>query len=629
MNKTITSNIAGYVFHIDENAFDKLDAYLNTIRSYFSDSQGKDEIIADIEARLAEMLQEKIGSTKEVVTLVDVNYVIQKMGQPEAFMDDDPESAAWTEQRTEPRRTGSKRLFRDSDSRVVGGVCSGVSHYLGIGDPIWLRLALVISAIFFGSGFLLYLILWIIIPEATTTSEKLQMRGEHVTVSNIEKRVNEELETVKNKWNEFHGNSGAGRKVGNAFHNLINLLINLVTMFFKFIAKIIGFGFLVTGIIGFISIAAIVLSFPDLVHIGSDGIVGSPMINELLAGMFSSGFQLHAFRFSILLAWGIPLLLMAYLGAKLMVNIRNKSRYVILPLIALWIIGSLSAAFIALSIQRDFAVKSTHTEVVNMEASENVIYLDVQKGEDGHISDVESFDMMFFNLWVAEDSDVFKGRPTLDVTQSPDRRIHLVIKRTGRAASKKEANQEAMTIEYEFNMKDSLLEFNPFFELPNNADWRDQSIDLELQIPEGQVVRFNKDLNKIIYDIKNVNGTRDDRMVERKWIMQSYGLECVDCEGLKKPNFKEDDDSNLSELEEMERELEDQQNELDREAERLERKMEKLEQELEKKQEELEEELEELEEANGSKEILLRRVINASYQVNPTTFKRVTFSYSG
>ncbi len=628
MNKTITSNIAGYVFHIDENAFDKLDAYLNTIRSYFSDSQGKDEIIADIEARLAEMLQERIGSTKEVVTLADVNHVIQKMGQPEAFMEDDPESATWTEQRSEPRRTGSKRLFRDPDSRVVGGVCSGVSHYLGIGDPIWLRLALVISAIFFGTGFLLYLILWIIIPEANTTTEKLQMRGEHVTVSNIEKRVNEELETVKNKWNEFHGNSGAGRKVGNAFHNLINLLINLVTMFFKFIAKIIGFAFLATGILGFITIAALVLSFPDLVHIGSDGIVGSPMINELLAGMFSSGFQLHVFRFSILMAWGIPLLLLAYLGAKLMVNIRNKNRYVILPLIALWIIGSVSAGFIALSIQRDFAVKSTHTEVVNMEASENVIYLDVQKGEDGHISDVESFDMMFFNLWVAEDSDVFKGRPTLDVTQSPDRRIHLVIKRTGRASSKKEANQEAMTIEYEFNMKDSLMEFSPFFELPNNADWRDQSIDLELQIPEGQVVRFNKDLIKIIYDIKNVNGTYDGDMVERKWIMQSYGLECVDCKGLKDPKFR-DDESDMSELEELERDLEDQQDELEREAERLERKMEKLERELEKKQEELDKEMEQLEEADGSKEILLRRVINASYQVSPTTLKRVTFSYPG
>ena len=228
MNKTITSNIAGYVFHIDENAFDKLDAYLNTIRSYFTNSQGKDEIIADIEARLAEMLQERVGDMKQVVTMEDVNHVIQIMGQPEAFIEDDADNASWTNQKSESKTTGPKRLFRDPDNQVAGGVCAGISNYLGLDDPIWLRLALVISFFFFGTGGLLYFILWIIIPQAKTTADKLQMRGERVTVSNIEKRIHEEMDSVTGKWNNLHGNSGPGRKVGNAVHRIVTLLGNLI-----------------------------------------------------------------------------------------------------------------------------------------------------------------------------------------------------------------------------------------------------------------------------------------------------------------------------------------------------------------------------------------------------------------
>ncbi|HAP70311.1 MAG TPA: hypothetical protein DCR04_11410, partial [Flavobacteriales bacterium] len=267
MNKTITSNIASYVFHIDENAFDKLDAYLNTIRTYFTDSQGKDEIIADIEARLAEMLHEKIGDMKQVVSLDDVNQVIIIMGQPEAFIDDDPESASWTEQKSQPSGSETKRLFRDPDNNVIGGVCAGVSNYLGLGDAIWLRLALVISFFFFGSGFLLYVILWIIIPEAKTTADKLQMRGENVTVSNIEKRVNEELGTVKNKWNDLHGNSGAGRKIGNLLHRIITLVGNVVLLFIKFIGKIIGFAFVIVGIIGLLSVIGIPFGLPTVISL--------------------------------------------------------------------------------------------------------------------------------------------------------------------------------------------------------------------------------------------------------------------------------------------------------------------------------------------------------------------------
>ncbi|MFT5903018.1 MAG: phage shock protein PspC (stress-responsive transcriptional regulator), partial [Bacteroidia bacterium] len=327
MNKTITSNIAGYVFHIDENAFDKLDAYLNTIRSYFKDSQGKDEIIADIEARLAEMLQERIGDVKQVVTLDDVNHVIQIMGRPEAFLEDDPDTAEWAEQKTESKSstTSAKRLFRDPDNRVIGGVCAGISNYLGLGDPIWLRLALVISFFFFGTGFLLYLILWIIIPEAVTTADKLQMRGENVTVSNIEKKVNEELETVKNKWNDLNANSSGAKKVGNAVHRFVSLIGNLIVMFLKFFAKIIGFAFLLAGVIGLISVISVPLGLPTMISLGSDGVMSAVAVQDIMHNLVGGTAMLTWIMITGILVWGIPMIALAFLGIKLLFNFQSKN----------------------------------------------------------------------------------------------------------------------------------------------------------------------------------------------------------------------------------------------------------------------------------------------------------------
>jgi len=207
--------------------------------------------------------------------------------------------------------------------------------------------------------------------------------------------------------------------------------------------------------------------------------------------------------------------------------------------------------------------------------------LDVAK-KNGVATEAEQFDVMFFNLWVISDSDTFYGKPTLDVTKSPDSRIHLVIKRSARGASKKLANEEALNVDYRFSLTDSLLLFDPYFDLGETAKWRDQNVELELQIPEGQVVHFSNELIKIIYDIKNVNNTYDGDMVNRRWIMKSYGLECVDCEGLKEPKFQDDDEEMDSES--RQRELEDKQRELELERQRIERELQQQEREMQRLQ---------------------------------------------
>jgi phage shock protein PspC (stress-responsive transcriptional regulator) len=634
MNKTITSNIAGYVFHIDENAFDKLDAYLNTIRSYFTDSQGKDEIIADIEARLAEMLHEKIGDMKQVVSLEDVNQVIIIMGQPEAFIDDDPESAGWTEQKSQPSGSETKRLFRDPDNKVIGGVCAGVSNYLGLGDAIWLRLALVISFFFFGTGFLLYLILLIIIPEAKTTADKLHMRGENVTVSNIEKRVNEELGTVKNKWNDLHGNSGAGRKIGNLLHRIITLVGSLVLLLIKFIGKIIGFAFVVVGVIGLLSVIGVPFGLPTIISLGSEGAMSALDVQDIFHNLVGGTGMITWITITGILVWGIPMAALAFFGVKLLFNFRSHNRGIGLSFLGLWIVGLFMSFAISMIVASDFSSEGSNTETVEIQLNSDQnqvinLALNHELGDDEPTFETEIFNL---NLLTPGNSSQLYGKPELNINMAKTGGPKLLIKRTARAKKKQDAVERSSKIDYGFAANDTAILFNGYFEIPEDELWRTQEVDLELLIPVGYTIYLSDEMMQIIYDIKNTTNTYDGDMVGRRWIMTPDGLACVDCDGLTKPkkstNVDVDidiDDMNIRiKMKEKQEKLEIRQQRLEKEMEERQRELEKIEEELEKQ------ESEETEEASiRPQEILLKRVINATYKLSPTISRTISISYPG
>ena len=193
MNKTVNINLAGIFFHIDEDAFLKLQGYLDAIRQSLTDSQGRAEIIADIEARIAELFNERIVNNKRVISLKEVDDVIVIMGQPEDYVVDDSifedDPLENVREKTKRPDSGSRKLFRDTDNSYIAGVSSGLGHYFGI-DAIWIRLLWVLLA--FGSGgtfIFIYILFWILVPEAVTTSDKLNMTGDPVNISNIEKKI--------------------------------------------------------------------------------------------------------------------------------------------------------------------------------------------------------------------------------------------------------------------------------------------------------------------------------------------------------------------------------------------------------------------------------------------------------
>lgn len=235
MNKTVTINISGIIFHIEEDAYESLSKYLITIKGYFSKTDGGNEIMSDIEARIAELLQQKINASKQVVLMIDVDHVKSIMGKPEEFggeqTKDEPKSAE--EQTNTNSEKVKRRLFRNPDEKAIGGVCSGLAEYFDV-DTVWIRLAMFLLIFFGGISLWVYIILWIIIPEAKTTADKFAMRGESANINNIMQSFKDEANDVKNRFkNNDFANTASGNvsRILNGFFNIVGRLIGLFLLF--------------------------------------------------------------------------------------------------------------------------------------------------------------------------------------------------------------------------------------------------------------------------------------------------------------------------------------------------------------------------------------------------------------
>ena len=200
MNKTHNVNIGGFPFTIDDDAYAHLQDYLGKIEVHFRNSEGYEEIIDDIENRMAELLNERMRS-KRIVSYEDVEHVIGILGTTADFGADDLEedSAGFG---SGSYKTG-KKLFRDPDDKIIGGVCSGLAAYFGIQDPIWVRIGFAILALGAGIGIPLYLLMWALVPEAITPKDFLSMRGEPINVNNIAKIVEEQVENISDQLSEL------------------------------------------------------------------------------------------------------------------------------------------------------------------------------------------------------------------------------------------------------------------------------------------------------------------------------------------------------------------------------------------------------------------------------------------
>jgi phage shock protein PspC (stress-responsive transcriptional regulator) len=191
MKITVSINLGGYSFNIDEDAYAELKRYLKNLEFHFAGEESASEILSDIETRMAELFRTKLTNYKQVINIDDVNQAISIMGTPEDISDNDRTSS-----REKFSSPGYHRMYRDPDHRVIGGVCSGMGAYWDI-DPVIVRILFVVTTLAGGIGALVYLILYIVIPEAKTTAQKIEMKGEPVNIHNIKESVKNEFNNVR------------------------------------------------------------------------------------------------------------------------------------------------------------------------------------------------------------------------------------------------------------------------------------------------------------------------------------------------------------------------------------------------------------------------------------------------
>jgi phage shock protein PspC (stress-responsive transcriptional regulator) len=191
MKITVSINLGGYSFNIDEDAYAELKHYLKNLELHFAGEESSSEILSDIETRMAELFRTKITGYKQVINIDDVRQVISVLGTPEDISDNDGPSP-----RDKFSTPGYHRMYRDPDHRVIGGVCSGMGAYWDI-DPVIVRIIFVALALGGGLGVLVYLILYIVIPEAKTTAQKIEMKGNPVNIHNIKDSVKKEFDNVR------------------------------------------------------------------------------------------------------------------------------------------------------------------------------------------------------------------------------------------------------------------------------------------------------------------------------------------------------------------------------------------------------------------------------------------------
>lgn len=527
MKKTLTINLGGLVFNIDDDAFVVLKNYLDTIKGYFDTSDGRDEIMTDIESRIAEMLTEKMNGGKEVTNANDISEIIAIMGQPEDYISDDLDEEPKTKYSHSSQNTYSnnanRRLFRDPETGNVGGICAGIGHYFGL-DPIWLRMAFVLSVLFLGTGVFLYIILWIIMPEARTSAEKLSMRGEPVTFENIGKTVEEEMKNVKKKFGNYDNEevTNSVNSLRSGVHNLGAFLVSILKFGFQAIGKILGFLFLIFGGLILFSLVIGIFTPVDQIFFENAGDHWGYSLIELSNLFFPSGMDFWLTITGVIILIAIPLIALIFAGGTMLFGTKPP-KYTGIALAGIWILGIILTTIGGMRTTVDFSKESAISEVSTLnESPSDTIYLDILNPKEMNSS--YKYSHGGSEPFIIKNGELTIENVEFNILETNSKFPQLEIIKESRGRNYAEADQRAENIVFDTQIDTQTIYISPYLKVSSGDKWRRQSVQVNLYLPVGKTVFLPKSYKHIIYDIKNYHDTYDKNMVNMYWTMSDSGL---------------------------------------------------------------------------------------------------------
>src|SRR5690554_3854881 len=512
MNKTVSINLAGTFFHIDEDAFAKLKHNLNAIRKSLKDTQESEEIMQDIETRIAELFSEKIKSDTLVISLRELDEVIAVMGQPEDYEVDEEmfEDSSESESHYQSRANAShKQLFRDIDNKYVGGVSSGLGHYLGI-DAVWIRLIWVLLVVAgLGSPVLVYILLWILVPPALTTSEKLKMTGKPINISNIERKFREGFDNVADRVKNVDYDK-YGNKIKTGASSFFDNLLEAAKTLLKAFAKLIGLIIIIVTLTTLISLVISLFTF------GSMDIWGNYEMTEYITLMDSSNAPVWLIATLILFAVGIPFFLLFVLGLKLLIsNLKSMGSTIKILLVVLWVLSIIGLLIIGIRQATETAYSGNFIEEKPLNIHRGDTLLLTMKADNQFGYDIGR-----------------SSKPEIKFQNENERVIYLKdirvdVKSTFNSIGKIIIEKKAEAIEYNYSFQNNRLNLNSFFLTAPKNKYRDQKVKITIYMPEDAILSADENVRSFYALSSNFSEIRN--APSQYYRILRNQIECLDC----------------------------------------------------------------------------------------------------
>lgn len=517
MNKTIIININGIIFHIEEDAYEVLRSYMTEVKRHFAYSPDSDEIVTDIENRIAEMFNERLAEqNKQVIVLQDVTDVTSRMGSVSDFDIQDPEQADASSFKSE------RKLYRDLDDRFLGGVCAGIGHYFDM-EVKWVRLITVLITMLWGTGLIIYIILWIILPKATTRAEKMAMKGEPINLQNFKKNFDEEIDSLK-----YHVKPGlertgdflreAGEHTGNFLVKALHILIKIIGVFVIFFCSIALFSVLMGFIFAF-------------------GFNSGPLMQSFPFNVINPQYQSPLY-FSAFVLMVIPLLGLLFLGIKVIFNRPVIGKTTAFALLIIWLTGLGLAVFYGSKIGAEFKEEAKIEQRSDLRLSP-VYYIQLNSGRFLTRQDSISYGINSkWNKGIIKLEDDF-GKVHFYIEKSDTGTAQLIKEFSARGIDFSNAIRTAEKTGYHFSQSDSLLVLDKYLYLLSKQPYRAQEVNITLKVPVNTRLVINGEINEILnnYNLFECKPENSPWEAPSAWVMTDEGLKCAnDSLNVKKQN---------------------------------------------------------------------------------------------
>jgi phage shock protein PspC (stress-responsive transcriptional regulator) len=480
MGKTININLGGTLFQIEEEAYQILKNYLQSIDRKFANQPGGNETIEDIEFRIAEIFRSG-NATAGIITLDNVNEMIGIIGKPEEI---DQESGNEGESGASDKVVvTSKKLFRNPENRIIGGVCGGLGAYL-FTDPVWIRILFILGTFAFGIGFYVYLALWIALPSAKTDQQKKEMYG-----------------SGKNPAQPALSGMEGVNRIGRAFDAVFQAIGKVLFIIVRVILIAFGICFVLGGFLALV--AFVMFTFFHYPGAFSTDVAGftAGYIPDFLDYVISPNL-LPWVKAMIVIVFIVPFLALIYGGIRLIFWFRARDGFIWLGAFILWIVSLTALSMMLFNEGIGFSEKgrTSYHEYFN-EPPDTLYVKDGLKisslGIDKEIAFADDPDA---RAYFDDDKKEIYFRPDLDIEFAEDNKVSVEVIKRSAGRSRLDARIKSESLLYGYSLSGDTLTLDEYFTIPSSAKWSFDYVFVKLYVPAGQIFRMDRKAETLYSD---------------------------------------------------------------------------------------------------------------------------------